>query len=95
MSQAPTIATQNPKTANIAAAAISIVHWIIIGIFIPTILVATKEITAPITIAITKPATGAIIGIFKIVPIVKPAKAEITPTDKDIYPIDGTPVPKP
>ena len=61
----------------------------------PTILVATKEITAPIIIAIIKPAIGAIIGMLYKVPIVKPAKAEITPTDKDIYPIDGTPVPKP
>ena len=50
---------------------------------------------APMITAITKPATGPMIAIFKIVAKLIPAKAEITPTERDMYPIDGTPVPKP
>ena len=46
-------------------------------------------------IAKTKAKTGPKMFNFKIVAKLIPAKEEITPTDKDMYPMDGTPVPKP
>ena len=66
-------------------------------------MVATIAIIAPIITAMTKAAIGpAKIAFFPKNPLKKlvvvklnPANAEITPTERDIYPIDGTPVPNP